>query len=62
MKEVDLIEVLAKIHGTSPFESDAEVVQLSVARSRALGRYHGMSAMNPIWIAALQRGGDDREG
>ena len=41
--------------------ADAEVVQLSVARSRALGRYHGMSAMNPVWIAALQRDGDSHE-
>ena len=28
MKETDLIEALAKVHGTQPFEADAEVVQL----------------------------------
>ena len=35
---------------------DSEIVQLSVARSRELGRYHLMNGQNPVWIAALQRG------
>jgi len=34
---------------------DAEVVQLSVARSRRAGRYHLMNGLNPIWIASMQR-------
>ena len=37
--------------------SEAEVVQLSVARSRLAGSYHLMSGLNPIWIAAMQRDG-----
>ena len=40
---------------------NSEIVQLSVARSRALGDYHMMSGLNPVWIAAMQKGGDRHE-
>lgn len=42
---------------------DAEIVQMNLSRSRAAGRYHLMTGLNPIWIAAMQRrgGGEDRE-
>ena len=41
--------------------SDCEIVQLSVARSHRVGRYNMMNGLNPIWIAAMQRGGADDE-
>ena len=34
---------------------DAEIVQVSLAKSRSAGRYHLMTGMNPVWIAAMQR-------
>ena len=34
---------------------DAEVVQMNLARSRKAGRYHLMTGLNPIYIAAMQR-------
>ena len=40
---------------------DAELIQLTVARSRAAGRVHLMEGMNPVWIAAMQRGGESGE-
>jgi precorrin-6Y C5,15-methyltransferase (decarboxylating) len=40
---------------------DAEVVQMSLARSRKAGRYHLMAALNPITIAAMQRQEDAHE-
>ena len=33
---------------------DAELVQVSVARSRRAGEYHLMEGMNPVWIATMQ--------
>ncbi len=44
-------------------ELEADIVQLTVARARKLGRYHLMNGMNPIWIAELHRreGGTDHE-
>lgn len=38
---------------------DAEIVQLNVARSRGAGQRHLMIGLNPVWIAAMQRGGAD---
>ena len=42
---------------------EADIVQLTVARARKLGRYHLMNGMNPIWIAGLHRreGGTEHE-
>ena len=40
---------------------DSEIVQLSIARSRKLGRYNMMNGLNPIWIGAMQRGGETHE-
>jgi len=43
---------------------DSETVLLNVSRSRAAGSYHLMNALNPIWIASMQRteGGVPDEG
>lgn len=38
---------------------EAEIVQLNLSRSRAVGRYHLMTGLNPIWIATLQRHGEE---
>ena len=38
-----------------------EIVQLSLARSRRAGRYHLMTGLNPIYIAAMQRREDEHE-
>lgn len=39
-----------------------ELIQMSVARGRKLGRYTMMNGLNPIWIAAMQHGeGEQRE-
>ena len=40
---------------------DAEIVQMNLARSRKAGRYHLMTALNPIYIAAMQRREDEHE-
>ena len=40
---------------------DAEIVQMSLARSRRAGRYHLMTGLNPITIAAMQRREDAHE-
>ncbi len=40
---------------------DAEVVQMNLSRSRKAGRYHLMTALNPITIAAMQRREDEHE-
>lgn len=45
----------------APGFEDSEIVQLTVARSRRVGRYNMMNGLNPIWIAALQRRGEDHE-
>jgi len=37
---------------------DGEIVQLSLARSHRVGRYNMMNGLNPIWIGAMQRGGE----
>lgn len=37
---------------------DSEIVQLSIARSHRVGRYNMMNGLNPIWIGAMQRGGE----
>lgn len=34
---------------------DCEIVQLNVSRGRKAGRYHLMTGLNPIYIAAMQR-------
>jgi precorrin-6Y C5,15-methyltransferase (decarboxylating) len=34
-----------------------EIVQLSAARSKAIGRYHMMMGENPIYIITLQNPG-----
>jgi precorrin-6Y C5,15-methyltransferase (decarboxylating) len=41
--------------------ANCEIVQLSVARSHRVGRYNMMNGLNPIWIAAMQRGGAEDE-
>ena len=41
---------------------DAELIQLIVARSRAAGSVRLMEGMNPVWIAAMQKGGEPGEG
>ena len=41
---------------------EQEIVQLSLSRSRAVGRYHLMTGLNPIFIATLQRKGEEHEG
>ncbi len=41
--------------------TDSEIVQLSIARSRKIGRYNMMNGLNPIWIGAMQRGGQAHE-
>lgn len=45
---------LADIAARFGFE-DCEIVQLNLSRSRRAGRYHMMTGMNPIYIAAFQR-------
>ena len=40
---------------------NGEIVQLSLARSRRVGRYNMMIGLNPIWIAAMQRGSAENE-
>ena len=40
---------------------DCEIVQLTLARSRRAGRYHLMTGLNPITIAAMQRREDEHE-
>ena len=42
--------------------ADEELIQVTVARSRAAGRVHLMEGMNPVWIAAMQKGGEPGEG
>ena len=37
---------------------DCGIVQLNIARSGALGRYHSLQSLNPVWIAAMRRGGE----
>lgn len=51
---------LADLIDTLGFK-DSEIVQLSIARSRKLGRYNMMNGLNPIWIGAMQRGGETHE-
>ena len=34
---------------------DSEIILMNLSRSRAVGRYHLMTGLNPIYIAALQR-------
>jgi len=41
--------------------ADSEIVQLSIARSHRVGRYNMMNGLNPIWIAAMQRGEAEHE-
>lgn len=41
--------------------TDSEIVQLSIARSHRVGRYNMMNGLNPIWIGAMQRGGETHE-
>lgn len=41
--------------------TDSEIVQLSIARSHRVGRYNMMNGLNPIWIGAMQRGGESHE-
>ena len=41
--------------------ADSEIVQLSIARSHKVGRYNMMNGLNPIWIGAMQRGGQAHE-
>ena len=41
--------------------TDSEIVQLSIARSHKVGRYNMMNGLNPIWIGAMQRGGQTHE-
>ncbi len=36
--------------------ADSEIVQMTIARSHRVGRYNMMNGLNPIWIAAMQRG------
>lgn len=45
---------IAEIIDKYDFE-DAEIVQMNLSRGRKAGRYHLMTALNPIYIAALQR-------
>ena len=40
---------------------DAEIVQMNLSRGRKAGRYHLMTALNPIYIAAMQRREDEHE-
>ena len=42
---------------------ESEIVQLSIARSRRLGRYNLMNGLNPIWIGTMQnsKGENDHE-
>lgn len=40
---------------------DAEIVQMNLARDRKAGRYHLMTALNPITIAAMQRREEEHE-
>ncbi len=40
---------------------DCEIVQMNLARSRRAGRYHLMTGLNPIYIAAMQRREDEHE-
>ncbi|MCD7737018.1 MAG: precorrin-6Y C5,15-methyltransferase (decarboxylating) subunit CbiT [Lachnospiraceae bacterium] len=37
--------------------ADADIVQVSAAKSRTLGRYHMMTAHNPVYIVSLGGGG-----
>ena len=48
---LETIGELARIMGRF---TDSEIVQLTIARSRELGRYHLMTGMNPICIAVMQ--------
>ena len=41
--------------------TDSEIVQLTIARSHRVGRYNMMNGLNPIWIAAMQRGEAEHE-
>ena len=41
--------------------ADSEIVQLTIARSHRVGRYNMMNGLNPIWIAAMQRGEAEHE-
>ena len=40
---------------------DCEIVSVSLARSRRAGRYHLMTGLNPIYIAAMQRREEEHE-
>ena len=51
---------IADLMGALDF-ADGEIVQLSLARSRRVGRYNMMNGLNPIWIAAMQRGKAEHE-
>ena len=52
----EIAEIIAK-YGFD----DAEIVQMNLARSRKAGRYHLMTGLNPITIAAMQRREDEHE-
>ena len=41
--------------------TDSEIVQLTIARGHRVGRYNMMNGLNPIWIAAMQRGEAEHE-
>ena len=51
---------IARLSGEMGFD-DCEIVQLSIARSRRVGRYNLMNGLNPIWIAAMQSGREENE-
>lgn len=47
---LETLALLEKIKEQFPEYADMEVLQINAARSRALGRYHLMSAENPVFI------------
>lgn len=60
------LETLAELADIAAGARDrrCEITQVTIARSKPAGRYHLMSGMNPVWLAALWRddGGVESEG
>ena len=53
------LESVAELSEIAKDFPDPDICQISVSRARRLGRYNLMTAQNPVYIFALQRGAAD---
>lgn len=50
----EAMECIRGLEAENAFDWETEVVQLAVARSKSVGRYHMMMGENPIYIITIQ--------